>query len=164
MSHVRFSSVYGSTRQYAEALAKRLGCEALELDAPVPDDGTPVIFLSPAHGPSVPAAKAAKEFGQRGNRKVAVAVVGMTILEEARKKDFLSAMVDDATTRFYLPGRLNYSELKPAHRATMAGIIAALRLKPKKSANERAMIDAYNKDVDKVELSELDAVVDWALS
>ena len=57
---------------------------------------------------------------------------------------------------------MNYSELSGAHKTVMAGIIGALRLKPRKSANERNMIDTYGKDVDRVDLTRLDSVVQWA--
>lgn len=60
--------------------------------------------------------------------------------------------------RFYVPGRMNYSELSGARKTLMAGIIGALRLKPRKSANERNMIDTYGKDVDRVDLS---ALIRW---
>ena len=47
--------------------------------------------------------------------------------------------------RFYLPGRINYSELSGAHKAVMAGIVGALRLELRKSGNERNMIDTAER-------------------
>ena len=68
----------------------------------------------------------------------------------------------DQVQRFYLPGRLNYSELTTAHLGVMRGIIGALKLKPRKSENERSMIAMYKKDTDRVDLSRLDEIVAWA--
>ena len=62
---------------------------------------------------------------------------------------------------FYLPGRLNYSELSPKHRNIMKGLITRLKLKPGKTENERMMIDTYGKDTDRVDLDRLDAIVEW---
>ena len=59
------------------------------------------------------------------------------------------------------PGRMNYSELSSQHKAVMKGLITALRMKPGKTANERNMIDTYGRDVDRVDLSRLDPIVEW---
>lgn len=161
MIHVRYDSVYGSTKQYAERLAAMLETEAYTFDRAVPDDNRPVIALSPVHGPMIAATKFVNELHGTG-RALAVVGVGMTLIEDAREKDQMKSMVDDNVARFYLPGRMNYSELTPKHSAIMAGIIKVLKLKPKKSANDRAMIESYGKDVDKVDYTELERVLDWA--
>lgn len=62
----------------------------------------------------------------------------------------------------FLPGRMNYSELSGTHKTVMAGIVAALWLKPRKSVNERNLIDTYGKDIDRVDFTRLDLVVEWA--
>ena len=36
-----------------------------------------------------------------------------------------------------------------------------LKMKPGKSANEQLMIDTYGKDIDRVDLSRLDEIVEW---
>ena len=64
--------------------------------------------------------------------------------------------------RFYLPGRLNYSQLNAQHKGVMRTLITALKIKPRKSDNERNMIDTYGKDVDRVDLARLEPIVDWA--
>lgn len=157
-----YQSDYGSTRSYAEELARRLGTTAFPMDN-YTDDGGPVIAFSPVHGPSIPAVKFVQENDFSG-RKVAVCVVGMSLVETAREKDQAGKMLGDASpiTRFYLPGRMYYSELTPAHRTVMTGIITALRVKPRKSANDEAMVQAYNQDVDKRDMDLLDEIVAWA--
>lgn len=166
-----YRSSYGSTRDYANALAERLGVEAQEL----PEDESslvdvavgavgPLILLSFPHGPSVPGL-GVFDAVDVGERPAALCTVGMTLLGEARRKDRSAALLGDKAqhiTRFYLPGRLNYSELSSKHYAVMRAIVSALRLKPRKSDNDRAMIDGYGKDVDLVDIAELDPVVEWA--
>lgn len=169
MIHILFESQYGSSRQYAEELARRLGVSARELaGAEVPAGQDPVIVLSYVHGPTLPAADWVKSHAEElalGERPVAVGVVGMTLSEQARERDqagnSLGARAEHVE-RFYLPGRLNYSELSGTHSKVMTGIITAIRLKPRKSANDRAMIDSYNKDVDRVDFAELDPLIRWA--
>lgn len=157
-----YQSDYGSTRSYAEELARRLGTTAYPMDN-YEDDSGPVIALSPVHGPSIPAVSFVKKHDFTG-RKVAVCVVGMSLLEEAKEKDQAGSMLGDATdvARFYLPGRLAYSELSMKHRMIMKGVIGALRLKNPKTPNDEAMLEAYDKDVDKRDMDLLDEVVAWA--
>lgn len=161
MIHVRYDSVYGSTKQYAEHLAKLLDTEAYTFDRGIPDDSRPVIAFSPVHGPVISATKFINDLNSTG-RALAVVGVGMTLVEPAREKDQMKNLVDDTVARFYLPGRMNYSELTSKHSAMMAGIIKMIKLKPKKTANDKAMIEAYGKDVDRVDYSELERIIDWA--
>lgn len=46
----------------------------------------------------------------------------------------------------------------------MRGIIQALKLKPRalRSDNDQSMIDSFKKDIDRVDLNELEPVVAWA--
>lgn len=166
---IYYTTFYGSTKQYADALAERLGTNAVDIaEAPLIDDTTdaPIIVLSPIHGPSHPGVKFIKELdgGIVDKRRIALATVGMTlddvVVEQDPARELLGARAD-AVTRFYLPGRLNYSELSGAHRTVMAGLVNVLKLKPRKTANERMLIDSYNTDVDRVDLARLDAIVEW---
>lgn len=168
--HIYFSSVYGSTRQYAEELARRLGTAAQEIPDPsevsaAAEEG-PIIVLAPAHGPMNAAAKFAKALPEQTTetRPTCVVTVGMTLDHVVQETDPTAELLGDRASqiqRFYLPGRLNYSELSKAHLGVMRGIISALKLKPRKSENERAMIEGYKKDTDRVDLSRLDEIVAW---
>ncbi|MCG7254918.1 flavodoxin domain-containing protein [Corynebacterium hadale] len=169
--HIYFSSVYGSTKQYAEELARRLGTTAQEIpdSAEVPDDAAegPIIVLAPAHGPMNAAAKFVKSLPEATiqARPMCVVTVGMTLDHVVQETDPTAELLGDRADqvqRFYLPGRLNYSELTTAHLGVMRGIVGALKLKPRKSENERSMIEMYKKDTDRVDLSRLDEIVAWA--
>lgn len=164
MVSVLYESAYGSTEQYARALAARLGVTAVPLaDAPaVADPNDPLVVLSHVHGPVIPAASWVSK-QDLGGRPVAVCAVGMTLLDVARAKDQLKGMVPQGVARFYLPGRLSYSSMSFKHRMIMWGIIKALKARrvADRSPNDQAMIDSYDTDTDRVDLSELDAVVEW---
>lgn len=43
----------------------------------------------------------------------------------------------------------------------MRGLITAVKMKPRKSANERNMIETYGKDVDRVDFARLEPIVEW---
>lgn len=166
MPHVLYASTYGSTKQYAEELGRRLGVTPRLIDDTDPASLTgsaPVITLSYSHGPKVPAAEflARHELGQR---PLAACAVGMSLEEEVLKRDPLKDLLGkkaEQVQRFYLPGRLNYSELSSKHAKVMFGIVNALKLKPRKSDNDRAMIEAYNCDIDRVDFAKLDKVEEW---
>ena len=174
MTAIYYASFYGSTKQYAEELATRLGATAKEIAKEIDEDTAsairashePLIILSPIHGPVHPGVKVVKEVGKEGveKRKVALVTVGMTLDHVVETQDPARALLGDLAEyveRFYLPGRLNYSELSPKHRNIMKGLITMLKLKPGKTENERMMIDTYGKDVDRVDLNRLDAIVEW---
>lgn len=169
MVQVLYQSHYGSSKQYADAFAQHVGTIASswndtralrpELDA----EQGPVVVFSYIHGPRVPGVEAAIVAWKAG-RPTALCVVGMTLVNKARRDDALANQVGEDITRFYLPGRLNYSELTTAHATVMKGIIQAIKLKPRslRSENDQAMIDAYKQDIDRVDLAELDPVIAWA--
>lgn len=164
MTSVFYTTFYGSTRQYAEALAARLGTVARELPATLDATGGPVVVLSPVHGPSHPGVRFIKSLPEI-DRPLALVTVGMTLVDVARHDDASGTLLGDRAgqvTRFYLPGRLNYSELTTAHRWTMKALVGALRLKRERTENEQAMVDSYGRDIDRVDLALLDPVVQWA--
>ena len=164
MTSVFYATFYGSTRQYAEALAGRLGTVARELPATLDAAGGPVVVLSPVHGPSHPGVRFIKSLPAI-DRPLALVTVGMTPVDAARHDDASGPLLGDRAgqvTRFYLPGRLNYSELTTAHRWAMKALVGALRLKRERTENEQAIVDSYGRDTDRVDLTLLDPVVEWA--
>ncbi|MEX3516600.1 flavodoxin domain-containing protein [Corynebacterium camporealensis] len=167
MATIVYDSFYGSTRQYADALAVLIDATVVPLAEANGEEliaaGEPVIVLSPVHGPQIRGAEFVAKH-RWGKTPVAVAAVGMTLLDEARQKDQLARIVGENIPRFYLPGRLNYSQLSQSHRTVMRTIVTALRLKPLKSANEKAMVKGYDKDIDRVNIDELKSLVKWARS
>ena len=164
MTSVFYTTFYGSTRQYAEALAARLGTVARELPATLDATGGPVVVLSPVHGPSHPGVRFIKSLPAI-DRPLALVTVGMTLVDVARHDDAPGTLLGDRAgqvTRFYLTGRLKYSELTTAHRWTMKALVGALRLKRERTEDEQALVDSYGQDIDRVDLTLLDPVVQWA--
>ena len=165
---IYYASFYGSTRAYADALAQQLGCTAQEIGGVAPAAaGGPILVLAPMHGPSNAGVSFIKELPAEvlEARPVCLATVGMTLDHVVQEKDPAASLLGSRAGqvhRFYLPGRLNYSELSTGHTGIMRGIVSALRLKPGKSENDRMMIDTYGKDTDRVDLERLAPIVQWA--
>lgn len=163
---VLYSSYYGSTQQYAEALAARLGVMARGMTEGASISG-PTVLLAPAHGPMHDGVKFLKGLDPAVVERtpIALVTVGMTLDDEVVRVDATGQLLGELAPyveRFYLPGRMNYSELSGQHKTVMRTLITALKLKPGKTANERNMIDTYGLDVDRVDLERLDAIVAWA--
>lgn len=167
---IGYHSFYGSTKEYAQECAQRLGALAQPIEeviAQVAADPTAtVILFAPTHAGQSEAVKAIPKL-KLASQPVAVVTVGMTLLDELRASDPMARPLGelaDRVKRFYLPGRMNYSELSGVHRAAMWTIHQMLKAKKNKSANEQAMFDDYNLDVSRMNFGELDPIVAWAKS
>lgn len=169
MTRILYATAYGSTQQYAEELGRRLGVtpELIDDTDPAAVTGTePIVVLSYTHGPKVPAAGFINSLDVE-QRPVAACAVGMSLREEVLARDPLKGLLGakaDQVERFYLPGRLNYSELSSAHSRIMFGLVTALKLKPGKTPNEKAMVENFKNDVDHVDFAALDDMEAWVRS
>ncbi len=171
MVSIFYASFYGSTKQYADALAAQFGVNPQEINensASLIDASTadPIVILAPIHGPSHPGVKLIKELPEDvvKRRPIALATVGMTLEHVAYDQDPTGRLLGDRAGyihRFYLPGRLFYSELSRKHRNIMKGVVSAMKMLRSSGENERMMIETYRKDVDRVDLGKLAPVAAW---
>ncbi|MBV7281231.1 MULTISPECIES: flavodoxin domain-containing protein [unclassified Corynebacterium] len=164
MAAIVFSSTYGSTERYARELAARVAAPCMALDdaisQPLEPSG-PVVVLSPNYGGQFRGVDCARSLSQQGIPTAFVAV-GMTPLPQAREKDQLRGVVNcSEIARFYLPGRLAYSELSRVHRATMWTMTKLLRAKPSLSVAEQAIVDGYGEDISRIDFAELAPIEAW---
>lgn len=160
MVRIYYSSVYGSTRAYAQELASLLDDTAHEIPSSSPQVDGPVVVLSPIHGPSHAGVKFVKSLPA----DVPVALVTTCMSTNASETDPARPLLGgraDSVTRFYLPGRLNYSELSFKHMMVMRGLVTALKAKGNLSASEQDTVDMYGEDTDRVDFAELEPVVAW---
>lgn len=169
MTAIVYSSTYGSTRRYSEVLAAELRAPLFRLDDAPPIDSFPfnaAIVLAPNYAGQFAGLDYAAELARQAI-PVAFAAVGMTDPQVARRKDPVgSALGDlaDEVPRFYLPGRLFYSELSRVHRAALWTVTRVLKQKPSRTPVEDAMIDGYGKDLDYVDVELVRPLVNWRLS
>lgn len=169
---------YGSTTEYAAEFARRTGGLLVggepgdsahatdELDsllAERPD--APLVIFTPNYAGTFGGANLMKTAARAyPDRKMALAVIGMTLLDEVREKDPAAAALDDVADRVhrhYLPGRLLFSVMSRKHRAVMWTLTRMIKGKKNPSANERQMVESYGVDTDRIDFGELDALVEW---
>lgn len=160
MVRIYYSTVYGSTREYAEELASLLDDTAHEIPSSPPQVDGPVVVLSPIHGPSHAGVKFVKSLPT----DVPVALVTVCMSTAASETDPARSLLGgraDSVERFYLPGRLNYSEMTVKHKMVMRGLVTALKAKGNLTASEQDTVDMHGKDTDRVDFAALDPVVAW---
>lgn len=171
-----FSSVYGSTRVYAEALAHALGRRAVDITDGVPaGEGDwdraqlPLIFVGPVYGVKLLgadyAAEAAKAVDtETASQKVAFVTVGLTDPDKAAAKDSSAKFFGDEKDRirrFYVPGRLHYPELKRVHRTAIKGMLLYYSTKPGATPFEEDLVASGGVGFDKVDIDKILPVVQW---
>lgn len=169
---------YGSTTDYAAEFARRTGGMLVggekgesshstdELDSVLAErPDAPLIVFTPNYAGTFGGANLMKAVARKNpDRKMALAVIGMTLLEEVREKDPARAALDDVSElvhRHYLPGRMLFSVMSRKHRAVLWTMTRMIKGKKNPSRNEVQMIESYGVDTDRVDYSELDALVEW---
>ncbi|MFD8878608.1 hypothetical protein [Corynebacterium xerosis] len=169
---------YGSTAEYAAEFARRTGGLLLggqdgskshpaeELDEALeqrPD--APLVIFTPNYAGTFGGANVMKTAARAyPDRKMALAVIGMTLLEEVREKDPARAALDDVAERVhrhYLPGRMLFSVMSRKHRAVLWTMTRMIKGKKNPSPNEVQMVESYGVDTDRVDYAELDPLVAW---
>ncbi|WKD61549.1 Flavodoxin domain protein [Corynebacterium ciconiae DSM 44920] len=163
MTAIVFSSTYGSTERYARELAARVGASCITLDDATsqPPHRGPVVIVSPNYAGQFRGVDLARSVAHQGV-PVAFAAVGMTPLSQARAKDQLLGVLECASIeRFYLPGRLAYSEISRVHRAALWTLTKVLRAKTSLSVAEQELLDGYGKDISRIDFAELDPIEAW---
>ncbi|WJZ02189.1 flavodoxin domain-containing protein [Corynebacterium freiburgense] len=169
--HILVESVYGSTQQYADELAKRTGgrIRALEntetLETELASAPAPLIICSPNYGPVNKGVSWVKENPQLVRAYAsALVVVGMSLPDYAKTRDAAGTALGNLAAdvpRFYLPGRLTHSQLSTKHRSVLWSVNQMIKRKPSPNENDRNMIAEYGKDIDHVNFTHLEPVVNW---
>ncbi|MEZ2189387.1 flavodoxin domain-containing protein [Corynebacterium sp. CCM 9204] len=165
---VIFDTVYGSTEHYARTFAQHLGVAPVVLsDAPpsidqIPGTG-PLVVFSPNYASQISGAKWLRD-KDLDSRPTALVVVGMSVSSWARSRDGAAKVLGDnadKVTRFYLPGRLNHSQLSRIHRGALWSLNQMLRRKSNRNENEEQIVHEYGRDIDRVDDAELGPVEQW---
>ena len=170
-SIVIYGSQYGTAKQYAQELAKRLECELKSYEDAVDINlyGT-IIYVGALYAGGVLGMKKTfKSLKEFGNHKIIIATVGLADPADKTNTDSikngmknqLSDEVFHKAKVFHLRGGIDYSKLGFKHK-TMMGMLykkAVTLPEEKKTAEVKAMIETYSKQVDFVDLSSLDPII-----
>ena len=166
-----YGSHYGTTKQYAEELSRRTNIEAISFEnVKGINDYDKIIYLGGLYaGGVLGMAKTLKKLNQLSNKTIILVTVGLAdptdeenvnnirnnIKRQVQKEVFEKAKI------FHLRGGIDYSKLKFAHKTMMKLLYNAVKniSQEKQTAENRAMIETYNKKVNFVDFSTLDKII-----
>ena len=166
-----YGSKYGTTKQYAEELARKTGID-LKCYEDVTDINlyNTVIYIGGLYAGGVFGMKKTfAKISQCQRKKVIIATVGLAdpmdtentnSIKNSMKRQLSNELYENAHI-FHLRGGIDYSRLSFKHK-TMMGLLykkAVSLPEDKKTAEVKAMIETYNKKVDFVDLDSLTAII-----
>jgi len=167
-----YGSQYGTAKKYADELANRLGFELKSYES-VGDINSykTIIYVGALYAGGVLGMKKTfKSLKDCMRHKIIIATVGLadptdktntdSIKTEMKKQ--LPVDVFEKAIIFHLRGGIDYSKLGFKHKTMMRMLYRKASMLPedRKTAEVKAMIETYNKQVDFVDLSSLEAIIE----
>lgn len=175
MEHIIvYGSRYGSTRRYAEKLSEQTDIPAISYkDAPALSDRKTIVYLGGLYaGGVLGIAKTLRSFSFRNGQKLLLVTVGLADPNEPENQDNIRASLQRQLSPellgrakiFHLRGGIDYQKLSFGHRTMMKLLYQSLRRTPpeKQTAENRALIETYGKQVDFTDFSALEPII-WEI-
>ena len=169
-----YGSHYGTTKQYAEELSKRTNIEAISYQSVKEiNNYDNIIYLGGLYaGGVLGLSKTIKKLNNISSKKIIIATVGLSNpTDEINKnnirnniKSQIPKEIFEKAKIFHLRGGIDYSKLNFAHKTMMKLLYNAVKNLPKEklTAEDRAMIETYNKKVNFIDFSSLDEIINEA--
>ena len=171
-SIIVYGSNYGTTKQYANELSRRTNMKVIsfkKVNQQI-NDYDNIIYLGALYaGGVLGMSKTLKKLNNILNKKIIIVTVGLSDpTDEVNKnnirnniKNQISREVFEKAKIFHLRGGIDYSELNFAHKTMMKLLYNAVKNLPKEklTAEDRAMIETYNKNVNFIDFSSLDEII-----
>ena len=170
-SIIIYGSCYGSTKQYAEELSKRTNIEAISFkNVKKINAYNTIIYLGGVYaGGVLGMAKTIKKLKDFSNKKIIIVTVGLSDpTDEVNKnnirnniKNQIQKEIFEKAKIFHLKGGIDYSKLNFAHKTMMKLLYNSVKNLPeeKLTAEDRAMIETYNKKIDFIDFSSLEQII-----
>ena len=171
-SIIIYGSHYGTTKQYAEELSKRTNIRAISFKKfnQQINDYDNIIYLGALYaGGVLGMSKTLKKLNNISNKKIIIATVGLSDpADEVNKNNIRNSIknqipkeVFERAKIFHLRGGIDYSKLSFVHKTMMKLLYNAVKNLPeeKQTAENRAMIETYNKIVNFIDFSRLDKII-----
>ena len=165
-----YGSHYGTTKQYAKELSRKTNIEAISFEnVKEINNYDKIIYLGGLYaGGVLGMSKTLKKLNNISNKKILIATVGLSDpTDEVNKnnirnniKNQIPKEVLEKAKIFHLRGGIDYSKLNFAHKTMMKLLYNAVKNLPneKQTAEDRAMIETYNKKVNFIDFSSLDKI------
>lgn len=166
-----YGSCYGTTKKYAEELSGKTGIEAFSCNA-VNDINRyqTIIYMGGLYAGGVEGMKKTlKNLNDITGKKLIIATVGLADPTDKQNIDHIrnnirtqvSPEIYEKARIFHLRGGIDYSKLSLLHKTMMKLVYKKALSVPEeeRTAEIRAMIETYNKQVDFVDLNSLEPVI-----
>ena len=169
-----YGSHYGTTKQYAKELSRRTNIEAISFkNVKEINDYDNIIYLGGLYaGGVLGMSKTIKKLNNTVNKKIIIVTVGLSDpMDEVNKNNIrnnikkqVSKEIFEKAKIFHLRGGIDYSKLNFKHKTMMKLLYNAVKNLPKEkqTAEDRAMIETYNKKVNFIDFSSLDEIINEA--
>lgn len=166
-----YGSNYGTTEQYAKELSKRTNIEAISFEnVQEINKYDKIIYIGGLYaGGVLGMSKTLRKLTNIQNKTIIIATVGLADPTDEKNinnirnniKVQISKKIYDKAKIFHLRGGIDYSKLKFFHKTMMKMLYNAVKNIPqeKLSAENKAMIETYNKKVNFVNFSDLDKII-----
>ena len=168
---ILYGSHYGTTKQYAEELSRRTNIEVSSFKT-IKDINQyeTIIYLGGLYaGGVLGMAKTLKNLNDVSHKKIILVTVGLSDpTDEVNKNNIrnnikrqLKKEVLEKTKIFHLRGGIDYSKLNFGHKTMLRLLYNSIKNLPeeKQTAEDKAMIETYNKKVNFIDFSSLDDII-----
>ncbi len=171
-SIIVYGSHYGTTKRYAEELSKRTNIKVIsfkKINQQI-NEYDNIIYLGGLYaGGVLGMSKTIKKLNNILNKKIIIVTVGLSDpMDEVNKNNIrnnikkqVSKEIFEKAKIFHLRGGIDYSKLNFTHKTMMKLLYNAVKNLPeeKQTAEDRAMIETYNKKVNFIDFSDLDKII-----
>ena len=172
MKIIIYGSQYGTTRKYADELAKRTNIECKSYEDVIDiDQYNTVIYIGGLYaGGVLGMKKTLAKISQCQNKKIIIVTVGLADPMDADNTDNIKSNMKRQLSKelyenahiFHFRGGIDYSYLNFKHKTMMRLLYKKAVGLPeeKKTAEIKAMIETYNQKVDFVDFESLNQLID----
>lgn len=169
-SIIIYGSHYGTTKQYAEELSRQTNIERVSFkNVKEINNYDKIIYLGALYaGGVLGMAKTLNKLNNISNKTIIIATVGLADpTDEVNKNNIrnnikiqLKKEVFENAKIFHLRGGIDYTQLNFVHKTMLKLLYNRIKNLPeeKKTPEDKAMIDTYNKKVNFIEFSTLDKI------
>ena len=166
-----YGSHYGTTKQYAEELSRRTNIEAISFEnVKEINNYDKIIYLGGLYaGGVLGMTKTLKKLNKISNKTIILVTIGLSDPTDEKNinnirnniKSQIQKEIFEKAKIFHLRGGIDYSKLNFVHKTMMKLLYNAVKNLPneKQTAENRAMIETYNKKVDFIDFSGLDKII-----
>ena len=168
---ILYGSHYGTTKLYAEELSRRTNIEVSSFKT-IKDINQydTIIYLGGLYaGGVLGMAKTLKNLNDVSHKKIILVTVGLAdSTDEVNKNNIrnnikkqLKKEVFEKAKIFHLRGGIDYSKLNFGHKTMLRLLYNSIKNLPeeKQTAEDKAMIETYNKKVNFIDFSSLDDII-----